>query len=71
MVNNSIGCHPGVSDFLFAFLERYLTRFDVTRERGCKMAFMRCAHAKRYLCRVECKQRTIIRQMHGIATRVT
>src|SRR6185312_12988000 len=62
---------PGVSDFLFAFIEACVARFVVTHERGSRMAFMRCAHAKRYLCRAECNQRTIVRQMRNIATHVT
>src|SRR3569833_355612 len=71
MVNNSIGCHPGVSDFLFAFVADRVARFAVTHERGCRMPFMRRAHAGEYFYRAECKPRTIVRQMHNNATSVT
>jgi hypothetical protein len=70
MVCNSVRVAPGhfhlVDFFVFVVL-----RFAGTRESQCKMAFMRCAHAKSFFCRAAGKPRTIVRPMHKNATGVT
>jgi hypothetical protein len=69
MVCNSVRVAPGHFHLLIFLFD--VVRFAITCESKCKMAFMRCAHAENVFCRAEGKPRTIVRQMHKNATRVT
>ena len=55
MVSNSIRVAPGrFLTFSFCFCCSLCSAICFRmRERGCKMAFMRCAHAKNIFCRVD------------------